>query len=163
MTSCDLNSYFLCDLPKDLRPKKSGKPLSTQPRIGRSCQKSSKICQWWIWTGITNIAQIWLDQIKIGSKWWTFWDIQVQLRLLTFKFYFLGWPDHLKQILSWFNQIWAQSVRPVLLYSVKRSQNPWLWSGQKIMTFCVLNSYFLCGLPSWVGSRSVSSKPSTIG
>ena len=36
--------------------------------IGRTCRKSSKISQCWIWTGLTDSAQIWLDQLKIGSK-----------------------------------------------------------------------------------------------
>ena len=31
-------------------------------------RKSSKISQCWIWTGLTDSAQIWLDQLKIGSK-----------------------------------------------------------------------------------------------
>ena len=37
--------------------------------IGRSCQKSSKISESWISTDLTDSAQIWLDQLKIGSKW----------------------------------------------------------------------------------------------
>ena len=32
ITFCDLNSHFLCGLSKNMRPKKSGKPLITLRR-----------------------------------------------------------------------------------------------------------------------------------